>query len=208
MMTKPTLWVVLCAVALAGVFSGCQSSKIAYGNSYYFKQTPKPVDKAIPFTEKTEVAKVPEQNELYVSTREKLGTVMNADAMMKQVRQQLQEVAAKSDNEFLKEKAHRVDKITSSIQEGNLSKKETRTKRRELRKELRELAKEYRHASPNEMNDIEGGLLVSILLLGGGLLFIIIGAVLGGSGGGILVLLGALALIGGLVALIIWAANN
>ena len=203
MMTKSTLWVVVCLLASVSIFSGCQSSKIAYGNSYYFKQTPKPVSKATTPIEKVEIAKLPDQSELYVSTQEKAGT----QSMMEKVRRQMLETAEKSDNYYLKEKAQKVDEITSSIQEGNLSKKETRAKRKELRKELRQLVREY-HAAPNEMNDMDNGLLLSIILLAGGFLFLIIGAVLGGSGGGILVLLGLLALVGGLVALIIWAANN
>ena len=40
MTTKLTLWTMLGMLCLATCFSGCQSSKIAYGNSYYFKQTP------------------------------------------------------------------------------------------------------------------------------------------------------------------------
>ena len=195
MTTKLTLWVMLCVVALAGLFSGCQSSKIAYGNSYYFKQTPKQL------TVPEEVA--PLSRELQVS-REQLALVQrDPSALIEQAQQQLLTAVEKTDNEQLKERASRMNRIADEMKGQTMTKKEARAKRKELRKELRGLAKEYRNMAPNETNDLDQNLKIALILLGVSLLFFILGAFIG-----VLGIIGLLALLASLVFFIIWLVNE
>ena len=199
MMTKPTLWAVLCVVALAGVFSGCQSSKIAYGNSYYFKQTPKPVAKAASSVDRV----APLSSELQVSAEPEAVAQRDAKSLVERAQQQLLAVAEKSNNTQLKEQAQRMNRMANEMKGQELTKKEARAKRKELRKELRSLAKEYKAMAPNETNDLDQNLKVSLILLGASLLFFILGAFIPYIG-----IVGLLALLAALVFFIIWLATE
>ena len=198
-MTKPTLWIAVCVVALAGMFSGCQSSKIAYGNSYYFKQSPKAT--ANPSVTIDKVA--PSSAELQVSSHPEQMTQRDASVLLEKAQAQLQEVAEKSDNVALKESTERFNKTVNSIKGQELTKKEARTKRKELRKELRTLTKEYRNLAPAETNDLDKNLKVGLILLGVGLVLLILGAFVPVIG-----LLGVLSMVAGLVFFVIWLATE
>ncbi len=193
MTTKPTLWVLLCVIVLAGLFSGCQSSKIAFGNSYYFKQSPKATNQTPPSVDKLD----PQGAELYASLEREVLVSRDAGALIEQAQQQLSIAVEKSDNEQLKERASRMNQLAGEMNGQELTKKETRAKRKELRQELRSLAKEYKAMSPNETNDMDKSLLLSIIFLGAGLLFLFI-----------FWPLGILMFLAGLVLLIIWAVNS
>ena len=199
MMTKPTLWIVGCVMALSGIFSGCQSSKIAYGNSYYLKQSPKPVAQTSDVIEKPEVIDkvVPGSAELYVSSEPKELTKRDASRLLEQAQAQLLKVVDESDSEALKESAMRFNETVNSMKGQELTKKEARSKRKELRKELRTLAKEYKAAAPQETQDMDKQLLLSIIFGGAGLIFLFI-----------IPILGILFILASLVMLIIWAANS
>ena len=193
MITKPTLWITACVVALAGMFSGCQSSKIAYGNSYYFKQKPKAVAQQPDAVDKV----APNSAELHVLAEPKAVTERDASALLEQAQTQLLEEVEKSDSKALKESAQHFNETVNSMKGQEMTKKETRAKRKELRQELRTLAKEYKAAAPNETQDMDKQLLLSIIFGGAGLIFLFI-----------IPLLGILFILTSLVLLIIWAANS
>ena len=203
-MTKLTTWALLCAFGLVCLFSSCQSSKVAYGNSQYFKQTPRAVAQDLPPVQETEPV---EQQKLYASVLEAV-TNRDANMLVERAQKNLSAAVERSNNADLKEKAQRMNKLAASMKEGQLTKKEARAKRKELKKEVRSLTKEYKAMSPNATQDLDQGLKLSLILAGAGLLFLIIGGAVGGSAGGIVALLGLLALVGGIVALIIWAASS
>ena len=197
MTTKPTLWVMLCVVALAGLFSGCQSSKIAFGNSYYFKQTPKATNQMPSSVDKLD----PRGADLYASVEREVLAERDAGALIEQAQQQLLVAMEKSDNVQLKERASRMNQLAGEMNGKELTKKETRAKRKELRKELRSLAKEYRSMAPDQTNDMDQKLKISLILLVAGLVFLLIPTV-------ITVVIGSLAFAAGLVFLIIWLATE
>ncbi|MEM9673923.1 MAG: hypothetical protein AAF992_15130 [Bacteroidota bacterium] len=199
MHTKPMLWVLLITLCSSIMFSSCQSSKIAFGNSYYFKQTPKSSDQPVAAAslEIEQVKKLtPSQAELLTSLNQDLMVERDAGALIEQAQQQLLAAVEKTDNVELKAKAQRMSQLASEMNSQELTKKEARAKRKEVRKEVRSLVKEYKSMSPNETNDMEKNLLLSIILMGGGLLLLFI-----------FWPLGALMFIAGLVFLIIWAAS-
>lgn len=213
MTCRATLWLLMCIFCTAGLLTGCQSSKIAYGNSYYFKQTPRPVQPSQVDTslEKTSTTvALPEANELLVANEEKPASVKDIENLIAQAQHQMMEVAEKSNNEALKEKADRIDNIHTAIKDGTLSKKEIRAKRKELRQEVRSLVKAYKAApdSAEGEQQMDQKLRLSLILGAGGLLLFILGAAVAGPIGGVFALLGLLALIGGLVMLIIWGVEQ
>lgn len=208
MMTKLPLWLGMFGLAVAGMLSGCQPSKIAYGNSYYFRQSPRPKVPPSPSEKNVMIAERPDPSVLYVSTQGRAKEGFTPASAVGKSRQQTRQSVDAGKNEYLKQPARRGDALATAVQEGSLSKRKKRTQRRALRKELRHLVKEY-HAVPNATHDMDKGLLLSIILMAGGLLFLIIGATVYASGiGGVIALLGILALVGGLITLIVRAANS
>lgn len=204
MTIKSMLWALFCTLSIACMLASCQSSKIAYGNSYYFKQTPKPVVKSQPIPT---VEAMPQSDELHVTTEKAPLIQEEVETLIAKARRQMIETAEKSDHQALKEQAYKIDHLTRSMKEGNLSKKEMRGERRALRKEMRSLIQEYR-AAPEEMKAMDRTLRLTLILAGLGLLLLIIGgATYGTTVGAVFSLLGLLALIGALVAFIIWAVN-
>ena len=193
MMTKPTLWLAACVVVLAGMFSGCQSSKIAYGNSYYLKQNPKPV---------TPVDKVmPNSAELLASTQPEVATPKDASTMLEQAQAKLLAATEKSGNAQLKESAQRISKIADEVKGTEMTKRETRAKRKELRQELQSMAKEYRSMAPDQTNALDQNLKVSLILLVAGLILALIPTA-------VTQVIGLLAFAAGLVFLIIWLVTE
>lgn len=189
------LWGVLLAMGIATLFSGCQSSKVAYGNRYYFKQTPRPVavEKSDPVSEVQ--SSVPE--ELQVSLQPEL---LAEESKVTQAQAQLEKAIAKSNNEDLKKQATRVNRLAEAMKVENSSERDKKEQRRELRKELKQLKKELR-AAPNETNDMDRNLRIALILL-------VAGLVLGLIPLGPLNIVGWIAFVAGLVFLIIWLVNE
>lgn len=184
-MTKLVLILTTCTAA---VLSSCESSKIAFGNSYYFKQTPKQVA----------VKNSPEEE--VVATIGKVSPdVIKVDH---QVKKSLAKLATLT-NENIKLQS---TLLSEREQLTRLEKKSIRQERkknqREIRKELKTLRKEYRSA-PEEskesfsLTEVTGNLRTGIILGGAGLVLMIIG------GYSILSTIGALLLVAGLVFILI-----
>ena len=198
MTTKLTLWTGLGMLCLATCFSGCQSSKIAYGNSYYFKQTPRPVTPPTA-TEKANLK----------ASLEKQGLAEEAVATkMAEAREQLDEVVAKSENTALQASVDRTKQLAREMKGEQLTRKEVRSKRKELRQELRVLAKEFKNAAPEETQDIDRNLKLALILLGAALVLSIIAGATYTGGYGILWLLATLAWLAGVVFFVIWLVEE
>ncbi len=200
MTTKLTLWTMLGMLCLATCFSGCQSSKIAYGNSYYFKQTPRAV------TPPTAT----EQANLKASLEKQGLTKETATTKMAEAREQLDEVVAKSENSALQASVARTKQLAREVKGKQLTRQEKRAKRKELRQELRVLAKEFRNAAPEKTQDIDRYLKISLILVAAALLLSIIGAATVTTAGGLNIfwLLGSLAWIGAIVFFILWLVEE
>lgn len=200
MTNKLTLWTMLGMLCLATCFSGCQSSKIAYGNSYYFKQAPQPV---APPT-------VQEQANLKASLEKQGITEEALTTKMAEAREQLDAVVAKSENSALQNSVDRTKQLAREMKGEQLTRKEVRGKRKELRQELRTLAKEFRNAAPEETQAIDRNLKLALIFLGIALVLSIIAGATVTSGGsfGILWLLATLSWIAGVVFFVIWLVNE
>ncbi len=198
MTTKLTLWTVLGMLCLATGFSGCQSSKIAYGNSYYFKQTPRPVTPPTA-TEKANLK----------ASLEKQGLTEEAAATkLKEAQEQLDAVVAKSENSALQTSVARTKQLAREMKGEQLTRREKRAKRKELRQELRTLAKEFKNAAPEETQDIDRNLKLALILLGAALVLSIIAGATYTGGYGILWLLATLAWLAGVVFFVIWLVEE
>jgi len=212
---KSPLYLVISLIAISLLFSRCQSSKIAYGNSYYFKQTPKPTAKTKEQAAPLDKLEVPETLEsLGLPEEEVLASVdqperrATALRLMAEAKEKIDENLAEGP---LRERVEHLGELAESANNENLNRKERRAFRKELKQEVKTLAKELKETySPNnseEVNDLDRNLKISLILLAAGLLFSILG-VIGGAVGTIFVILGTLAFVAGIVFFIIWLVEE
>lgn len=177
-------------VSAASFLSSCESSKIAYGNSYYFKQTPKKI-----------AARETKEQDLVASIEKESADVLSVDEKVKESLGHV--VTLARENEELKSTL-RTEKRELSHPEKKLIKQERRENKRAMRKELKTLIKEYR-AAPKEVKEsfsleeeeVTGYLRTGIILSIVGLLLMILG------GGSVLGVIGVIALVAGLVFILI-----
>ncbi len=196
MTNKLTLWTMLGMLCLAGGFFGCQSSKIAYGNSYYFKQKPRAV--------KPPTAQ--EKDNLKASLEKQGLTEEALTSKMAEAREQLDAVVAENGNPAFQASVDRTKQLAREMKGEQLTRKEVRGKRKDLRQEMRTLAKEFRSASPEQTQAIDRYLKLSLILLAAALVL----SILAGAGGtfGILGLLASLALIAAVIFFILWLVEE
>ncbi|MEM6843659.1 MAG: hypothetical protein AAF632_15635 [Bacteroidota bacterium] len=195
MYTKSILWVGLFLVSAAFIFSGCQSSKIAYGNSYYFKQTPKP-------TVKSPAASI-EEGTLEASIAADKVSEEDISTKIEEARQQIATVVEESSSPALKESINRTQQLAKEMHSDQLTKKEVREKRKELRKEIRTLTKEFKNAAPEETKEIDRKLKLALILFGVAIILSILAGVTA-TGFGILWALSSIAWVAGVVFFVLW----
>ena len=206
MKTKLTLWAALGMMFLACCFSGCQSSKIAYGNSYYFKQTPKPVAEPRLSTPLAEQSAAPlAEGNLQASVEKDASSHNDAATRLQEARQQIATVVAESNNPALKASVARTQQLAGELKNDQLTRKETRATRKEIRKELRTLTREFRHAAPDATQELDQYLKYALILLGLALLLSIISGV---AGLGVLWILASVAGIASAVFFILWLVEE
>lgn len=175
-------------VSAASFLSSCESSKIAYGNSYYFKQTPKKI-----------ADRETKEQDLVASIEKESADVLSVDEKVKESLGHV--ITLARENEELKSTL-RTEKLELSRPEKKLIKQERRENKREMRKELKTLIKEYR-AAPKEVKEsfsseeVTGYLRTGIILGVVGLLLMILGS------GSVLGVIGVIALVAGLVFILI-----
>lgn len=167
-------------LSLMMLFSSCETSKIAYGNSYYFKATPKKSFQALEnqevVDEKLMVSLIDEAPAVQIE--EKVEMVEQKIAYLQSV--QAEREALLSEGDALS----RTEKKELLLQE--------KTTRKELRKEVKALVKEYKQAPQQTTNssDISGNTRTGIIIGAAGLVLLIIGGPILGLVGSILVVVG------------------
>lgn len=214
-MTKSTYWALFGVLIIACIFSSCQSSKIAYGNAYYFKQTPK----TIAPQEVADRVEAPERissesissEDLQASIAQKVQKAKDVETMIETSQKQLAENLEKSGNENLKKSVSHINELVASAKDQDLSKKEIRAKRKEIRKEIKSLAKEYREtAAPDKaggLDDLDKNLRLAIIFWGAGLVLSIIGSIAGVAGSPVWIL-ASLSWLVGSIFFIIWLVEE
>ena len=203
MTTKLPLWTVLGLFCLACCFSGCQSSKIAYGNSYYFKQAPKSVAKAQPSDKVATVT--PNKPALSASLGKSTVAEEAVTNRLTEAREQLATVIEESNSPTLKASVARTERLAKEMKSEQLTKKEARAKRKELRQELRTLRKEFRHAAPDATNEMHRYLRLSLILWGAAIVISIIAAV---TVAPVISILAGLAGLAGTIFFILWLIDE
>ncbi len=198
MYTKSILWVGAFLVSAAFIFSGCQSSKVAYGNSYYFKQTPKTVAKPAPKVEATDEAT------LEASVAEETAVEETVETRMQEAKEKIAAALADENNAELQASFERTKQLVSDMDDEQLTKKEVRVKRKELKKEIRTLTKEFKNAAPEATQEIHRYLKYSLILFGVAVLLSIIAAVTVTGGFGVLWALSSIAWLAGAVFFVLW----
>lgn len=178
-------------VSLLIVFSSCETSKVAYGNSYYFKATPK----TNPVSEAAAVATAPEADRLEVS----ISTGSEVPGDLGQRIKRLEEKTVKMEAARQKPEDARASTAELSRSEQKALAKEEKAQRKALKKEVRSLVKEYKHA-PEKLEEqarVSGNTRTGIILGAVGLVLVLVG------GPTILYTIGAILLVIGLVLILL-----
>lgn len=184
--------IVLSLVALAltaSLLFSCESSKIAYGNSYYFKQSPKKL---------SSTSKAPVADQLVASTEIKSPETSSVEEKINSSLTDVLALAKK--HEKLENKIH-LEKEALTRVERKSFRQERRENKREMRKELKKLVREYRSA-PDAVKEklsnkeVTGNLRTGIIIGAVGLILLIIG-------GPVLYPVGAILLVVGLVFILL-----
>jgi hypothetical protein len=197
---KSVILLALSMSCLSVSFTSCTSNKAAFGNAYYFKQTPRTTAEKLP---PSRVEPLPESHQLSAMSAQLPANDRDVKALMDNARKKLMKIAGERKNEKVKASSEKISALTESIEKGELSKKEIKSQRKELRKELKNLKKEYKSMAPEETQEMDNLILLTIILAAGGLVFILLSGIVPALG-----IIGLLALIGSLVTLIIWAAKQ
>ncbi|WKN43836.1 hypothetical protein [Tunicatimonas pelagia] len=185
-MTSKISTLILAIACLAvGLFSSCQSSKIAYGNSYYFKATPKavPQKEVSPETQQViaSVEKVPMKE---VSATERKEALEQKITNLQHHQKQIEETQAALDQ-------------ASTAQEKREVRRQQRAEKKAFRQELKQLTREIRTA-PQEVqkeNLSSNGRLGLIFAAIGLILLLVVPGSVGTILGTILLVVGILLLI-------------
>ncbi|MDF9797547.1 septum formation inhibitor MinC [Catalinimonas alkaloidigena] len=201
---KITLGLSLSLVSLV-FFSSCESSKVAFGNSYYFKQTPKKVNQTNEALTSQEITSTNDDKPIEIENPLEKEAKVYASAEAIVAKQSIKEKIESVENRIEKVKA--LNELETKIEESQsaLSKeekrelrKEQRQEKRELKKEIKALAKEYKKA-PEEVKQqmaVSGNTRTGIIIGAVGLILLIIG-------GAVLYPIGAILLVVGLVLILI-----
>ncbi len=180
----------LAVLALTVTFlASCESSKIAYGNSYYFKQTPKKINQPPAAATQEALASVAQNSPASLTTDEK-------------VKQSYHKLVTLAEDQAKLTQTLRTEKKEMTRSEKKDLRQEKRANKREMRKELKTLIQEYRAASPQDTKEalsakaVSGNLRTGIIIGAVGLILLIIG-------GPVLYPVGAILLVVGLVFILI-----
>ena len=177
MNVRTIIFVLSISLAITSLFTGCQSSKIAYGNSHYFKQQPRSTSVSkdkVP----ERVASLGLKNEtLLVSIQQEVKQHKDTKSLMAEAEQKLNEQLAQTGNTHLQERIGRVSELATSVSE-SANRQEKKAKRKEIRQEIKALAKELKSAphSSSDLDDLDPYLKKAIIFWGIGLVLSIIGA--------------------------------
>lgn len=179
----------LCILAgLLIVSSSCETSKIAYGNSYYFKATPKS-------TTKDEIAPAPRTEKLEANLKTKEEVLPDFEERIVRVEEKITKLQATQD------KLEEAKAASAELSRSEMRKmvKEEKAQRKALKKEVKSLVKDYKRA-PEKMekeDKVTGNLRTGIILGAIGLILVLIG------GPTILYTIGVILLVVGLVLILL-----
>lgn len=184
------LLTLLILALLTSSLISCESSKIAYGNSFYFKQTPK--KPSVPST-------VPGEKKLVASIEENSPEIPSID---EKVAASLTHVAALAQaNAEIKTSLQAEKKDLTRIEKKSL-RQERRENKRAMRKELKKVVQEYRSApesiqEKSSAKEVTGNLRTGIILGAVGLILMLLGS------GSLLAPIGLILLVAGLIFILI-----
>lgn len=194
MFTRSFLWIGVLLISATLIFSGCQSSKVAYGNKHYFKQTAKPVAKAEPKVEAADKAT------LEASVAEETAVEETPETRMQQAKDKITAALADDNNTELQASYQRTKQLASDIKNEQLTKKEVRTKHKEIKKEIRTLRNELKSAAPEATNEIDRYLKFALIFAGAALIL----SILATASGGVLWVLSSVAWVAAVVFFVLW----
>lgn len=190
------LFFFLMIAATVGMVSSCNTSKIAYGNNYYFKAKPKEVNvhqKAVQELEAEELLAT-KNDEANITVNEPSFDKSSIAKRIKKAEQDLQEqVSARQETLTKADIKERVE-ISADKQNTRLD----RAQRKQLRKEIKSAIKSYKQApqATEKETGVSKNTRTGIILGAAGVVLVLIG-------GGILYTIGAVLLVVGIVLILL-----
>lgn len=186
----------LMIAATVGTLSSCNTSKIAYGNDYYFKAKPKEVNdfqKAVPDPEAGELLAT-KNVEANITVNEPSFDKSSIAKRIKKAEQDLQEQVSTYQEASMKAEIKEKVKIIGDKQNTRLN----RAQRKHLRKEIKSAIKSHKQApqATEKGTGVSKNTRTGIILGAAGVVLVLIG-------GGILYTIGAVLLVVGVVLILL-----
>lgn len=173
MNARSTFFLFISLMAVSILFSQCQSSKIAYGNKYYFKQTPRTEKPVVPVAARPEA---PEQVLPQGLAQEPMVTASVERPIVKQqsTKQRMLEAKAQveasldaGEKAMLKQRAEQIQNLAMSAKDKQLDRKERRAFRKEMKKEMKALARDFNSITESQetnfLDDLDENLRKAII---------------------------------------------
>ena len=168
-------------------FSSCETSKIAYGNAYYFKATPKP-------TASKEVAPAPQAEKLEANFNKKKEVLPDLEERIIRVEEKFEDL------QVVQRRLEEAKVASAELSRSEMRQiiKKEKAERKALRKEVKSLVKEYKQAPERleQEEKVSGNTRTGIILGAIGLVLVLIG-------GPVLYTIGAILLVVGLVLILL-----
>jgi len=173
MTVKSILSLVTSLLAVSILFSQCQSSKIAYGNKYYFKQTPRTADNDTAFDPRTEAPTqvtsqgFTEEPVITASVQKSVVKQESAQEMILEAKEQLAANLNAGEKARLKQRAEKIQNLAQSAQDEKIDRQERRAFRKEMKKEMKALARDFNSITEskdsNAFDDLDDNLRKAII---------------------------------------------
>ncbi len=175
-----------------GMFSSCETSKIAYGNSYYFKATPQKVKNSSTVGTAPPADELLARQDVQSAKNELRGNEENLEQRMEKAESHLQALLlANSAPATLTKPENKEEQKLQMLKKG-------KHERKQLKKEVKELVKTYKRA-PEKLEEVKAvskNTKTGIILSAVGLILVLIG-------GNPLYTIGAVVLVVGLVLILL-----
>ncbi len=185
MNVRSTIGLMISLLAITMLFSQCQSSKIAYGNKYYFKQSPrteKAVASAVTRPEAPEkvIPQGPtEESIITASVNHRIIKQESPQQMMQEAKAQLEANLDAGEKALLKQRAEKIQNLAMSAKDKQLDRRERRAFRKEMKEEMKSLAEDFNSITESKdssaFDDLDENLRKAIIFWAIGLGISIVG---------------------------------
>jgi len=173
MNARSTISLMISLLAVSILFSQCQSSKIAYGNKYYFKQTPRTEKAVVPSIERAQAPEkvlpqgLAEEAIVTASVNREVVKQESARQLMLEAKELVEANLDAGEKAVLKQRAEKIQSLAQSATDKKIDRRERRAFRQEMKKEMKALAKDFNSVTDsneaNLLDDLDDNLRKAII---------------------------------------------